>query len=78
MCPVCSKEFATFWNLVSHMRSIQGGLTGEHIEWLEGFFGVPSDRFPQKDKKIAIALERYWRKHKSWPSIERRGEEYEL
>jgi len=70
MCPVCNKEFDTFLNLARHMVLIKGGLTGEHIEWLEGFLGVPSDNFTSgKDKKIAIRLEKYWRKYRSWPSI---------
>jgi len=78
MCPVCNKEFDTFLNLARHMV-LKGGLEGDHVKWLEGFLGAPSYRFTSgKDKKIAIALNRYWKKHKSWPSIEWTGGEYEL
>jgi hypothetical protein len=77
MCPVCREKYNTFLSLAKHMLLKEGGLAGDHIEWLKGFRRCTLDKLiSDKEKKIAIDLARYWKKHGSWPSIEWTGEEY--
>jgi hypothetical protein len=71
MCPVCREEYGTFLNLARHMLLKEGGLEGDHIEWLKGFRRCTLDKLLRdKEKKIAIDLARYWKSHKSWPLLE--------
>lgn len=68
MCPVCKEELNTFLNLASHMV-LKERTSGEHQMWLEKFLGAPFEIYGfGNDKKIAIRLQNYWKKHKSWPS----------
>lgn len=66
-CPVCMEEFDTSLNLAKHMVS-KDRPSEEHQIWLQQFLGVPFEIYGfGNDKKIAIRLEKYWKKHKSWP-----------
>ena len=70
MCPVCMEEFNGFLNLARHMilKAINESQGGEHEEWLTSFLGVPLEVYSHRnDKKVAIRLQKYWVKHKSWP-----------
>lgn len=81
MCPVCMGEFKGFLNLARHMilKALNEGEGGEHEVWLTGFLGVSLQTYSHRnDKNVALRLYKYWKKHKSWPSIEWPSEKYEL
>jgi len=66
------EEFNGFLNLAKHMilKAINEGKCGEHEEWLTGFLDVPLHVYSHRnDKNVALRLQKYWKKHKSWPSI---------
>ena len=72
MCPVCMEEFKGFLNLAKHMilKAINERKGGEHEGWLTSFLGVPLEVYSHRnDKKVAIRLARYWKKHRILPSI---------
>lgn len=73
ICPVCAESFDSYLKLAKHMvledRPIGGKPKGPHIIYLEMITGRPYTDFGWgKDKKIAIALANYRKKHKSLPS----------
>jgi hypothetical protein len=43
---------------------------GPHQQWLQRFLKLPFESYAfGKDKAIALKLEAYWKKHKSWPEL---------
>ena len=74
-CPVCGDSFNSYLDLAKHMvsedRPSGGKPKGPHIVYLEMILGRPYVDFGWgKDKKIAIALANYRKKHRSWPSAQ--------
>lgn len=70
ICPVCMGEFNGFLNLARHMI-LKALNEEEHEEWLTTFLGVPLHVYSHgNDKNVALRLDKYWRKHKSWPLLE--------
>jgi hypothetical protein len=71
-CPIADYESESFLDLARHMnlKAINERQYGEHAMWLEGFFGVSLEQICHQDRKVALNLRSYWKKHHSWPQAE--------
>jgi hypothetical protein len=67
-CPVCWAEKSSFLNLARHMVMSERP-SGPHQEWLQSFLRKTFPQYAFKhDGDVAKALERYWKKYRSWPA----------
>ncbi|MGD0780245.1 MAG: hypothetical protein ABR954_05630 [Dehalococcoidales bacterium] len=75
-CPIVDYQSQSFLALAEHMNltALNEHPGGEHTIWLEGFFKVSLEQICHHDKKVALKLQSYWKKHHSWPQIRDEGD----